>query len=62
MANPAVQCCRDKGSVQEKEEPESFEEREHTRHATGDKLEEVARLQRLAQAQVSSLQLWACLG
>lgn len=51
---------RGKGSKDEAaEEQEKYEDREHTRHATGSKLEETARHQRLAQEQVCILHV-AC--
>jgi hypothetical protein len=43
---------RGKGSKDEQEEEETFEEREHNRDAAGEKLEDRARLQRLANEQV----------
>ena len=50
------ECFRGTGSKDEAaEEQENFEDREHTRHATGSKLEETARLQRLAQEEVGIL-------
>ncbi|BDA46955.1 hypothetical protein COCOBI_09-4080 [Coccomyxa sp. Obi] len=50
-----------KGSKAEgaEEEQERYEDREHTRHATGSKLEETARLQRLAQEQARQAKMEA---
>lgn len=46
--------CRGKGAKDEEPDgEESFEQRQHNRDAAGEKLEEKARLQRLAQQQVS---------